>query len=66
MNKKEIEFTKKLIQKHFSAKKTSHNNIKKISVSMADPPYDWEEVYEALDSMLDIETTLGNKVQSFE
>ena len=66
LNKKEIGFTKKLIQKHLSAKKTYHNDIKKIRVSIADPPYDWEEVYEALDSMLKIETTMGKKVQSFE
>ena len=65
LNKKEIEFTKKLIQKHLSAKKTYHNDIKKIRVSMADPPYDWEEVYEALDSMLKIETTMGKKVGTF-
>jgi Predicted pyridoxal phosphate-dependent enzyme apparently involved in regulation of cell wall biogenesis len=66
LNKKEIEFTKKLIQKHFSAKKTSQNNINKIRVPIAVPPYGWEEVYEALDSMLKIETTMGHKVESFE
>ena len=66
LNKKEIEFTKKLIQKHFSARKTSSHNIKKIRVPIAVPPYDWEEVYEALDSMLKIETTMGHKVESFE
>ena len=66
MNKKEIEYIKKLIQKHFSAKKTLRHNIKKIRVPIAVPPYDWEEVYEALDSMLKIETTMGHKVESFE
>ena len=66
MNKKEIEYIKKLIQKHFSAKKTLRHNIKKIRVPIAVPPYDWEEVYEALDSMLKIETTMGHKVKSFE
>jgi CDP-6-deoxy-D-xylo-4-hexulose-3-dehydrase len=57
---------KEFLKKHFL-------NIKKqkfipgiSSIPLAESPYDWEEVYEALDSLLSMKTTMGEKVNKFE
>jgi CDP-6-deoxy-D-xylo-4-hexulose-3-dehydrase len=42
---------------------SSFSNAK---VPLAIPPYSWEEVCEALDSMLSMKTTMGEKVRKFE
>ncbi len=38
----------------------------KSKIPLAIPPYDWQEVCEALDSMLSMQTTMGKKVKKFE
>jgi len=56
---------KKLIKSHFS--ETTKNSMDlKYKVPLGVPSYDWEEVYEALDSLLKMKTTMGSKVQLFE
>ncbi|MBC8251222.1 MAG: DegT/DnrJ/EryC1/StrS family aminotransferase [Candidatus Nitrosopelagicus sp.] len=60
MNKK---IAKKFILQNFLPKNTKKNSRK---VSLGSPSYGWEEVYEALDSMLKMRTTMGEKVGTFE
>ena len=60
MNKK---ITKKFILDNFS-KDEKKSSSKKISLGY--PSYGWEEVYEALESMLEMKTTMGEKVKKFE
>ena len=38
----------------------------KSKIPLAIPPYSWQEVCEALDSMLSMQTTMGKKVKKFE
>ena len=38
----------------------------KSKITVAFPPYNGDEVWEALDSMLNFQTTMGNKVRKFE
>jgi len=66
MNRKDDHKLKQIIKKHFLEKKTTDlkNSAKKLS--LAEPPFDWEEVYEALNSMLEMKTTMGTKVKKFE
>jgi len=42
------------------------NSFSDAIVPLAIPPYSWEEVCEALDSMLSMKTTMGEKVKKFE
>jgi len=60
LNKK---IAKKFILQNFSATKNNQNSRK---VSLGHPSYGWEEVYEALESMLEMKTTMGEKVKRFE
>ena len=60
MNK---EIAKKFILQNFSATKENQNSKK---ISLGYPSYGWEEVYEALESMLEMKTTMGKKVKEFE
>ncbi len=55
--------TKKIILENLSGIKKNHNSSK---VSLGYPSYGWEEVYEALESMLEMKTTMGEKVKKFE
>ncbi len=66
MNKNDEKLLKKLIVKHFSQKE--NDDLKKSSkkLTLAEPPFGWKEVYEALDSMLSKQTTMGCKVKKFE
>ena len=57
------EIAKKFILQNFSATKKNQNSSK---VSLGYPSYGWEEVYEALESMLEMKTTMGEKVKKFE
>ncbi len=66
MNKKDHQILKQLIRKHFLEKKTTDLKNSTKRLSLAELPFDWEEVYEALDSMLEMKTTMGNKVERFE
>jgi CDP-4-dehydro-6-deoxyglucose reductase, E1 len=60
LNKK---IAKKIILDNFSATKKNSNSKK---ISLGYPSYGWEEVYEALESMLKMKTTMGDKVRRFE
>jgi CDP-6-deoxy-D-xylo-4-hexulose-3-dehydrase len=60
LNKK---IAKKFILENFSTTKKNQNSSK---VSLGYPSYGWEEVYEALESMLEMKTTMGEKVKKFE
>lgn len=66
MNKKDDQLLKKLIMEHFLEKEK--NDIKNSSkkLTLAEPPFSWEEVYDALNSMLEKKTTMGDKVKKFE
>ena len=66
MNKKDNQVLKQLIKKHFLQKKTIDLKNSTNKLSLAEPPFDWEEVYEALNSMLEMKTTMGRKVKEFE
>jgi len=60
LNKK---IAKKFILDNFSKNKKNTNSKK---ISLGYPSYGWEEVYEALESMLEMKTTMGDKVKKFE
>jgi len=60
LNKK---IAKKFILDNFSKDKKNMNSKK---ISLGHPSYGWEEVYEALESMLEMRTTMGEKVKKFE
>ena len=68
MNKKEIEKSKQLLKLYFeNVKKSQEKFVKKSPrIPLAIPPYDWEEVSESLDSLLNMQTTMGKKVELFE
>jgi len=64
--------TKKLLKENIK-KYFKHLEIKqrkfipgKSKITVAFPPYNADEVWEALDSMLNFQTTMGNKVRRFE
>lgn len=66
----EIEIRKELralIKKYFTeAKKGTPFVPGKTVMPLIVPAYDWEEVCEALDSLLDTQVTMGGKVKQFE
>lgn len=66
----EIEIRKELralIKKYFTeAKKRTPFVPGKTVMPLIVPAYDWEEVCEALDSLLDTQVTMGGKVKQFE
>ena len=66
MNQKETNLAKNIIKKHFSVKKKNQSANTKTRIPLAVPPYGWEEVWDALDSMLKMKTTMGRKVKLFE
>ena len=66
MNQKETNLTKNIIKKHFLVKKKNQAANTKTRIPLAVPPYGWEEVWDALDSMLKMKTTMGQKVKLFE
>lgn len=54
-------------KKHFSKLEKQSKFIPGISkIPLAVPPYGWEEVSEAVDSLLKMETTMSKKVMKFE
>jgi len=63
-----IELAKKIIRDYFiHLEKNKKKFIPgKSKIPLAFPPYDAKEVCEALDSMLKLKTTMGNKVRKFE
>tara|TARA_Y100000590_G_scaffold382396_1_gene452311 strand:- start:6518 stop:7801 length:1284 start_codon:yes stop_codon:yes gene_type:complete len=55
------------LKKHFSKLKKQSKFIPgKSKIPLAIPPYGWEEVSEAIDSLLKMETTMSKKVLKFE
>jgi len=60
LNKK---IARKFILDNFSKDKKKSSSKK---ISLGYPSYGWEEVYEALESMLEMKTTMGEKVKKFE
>jgi len=57
---------KKIIKEFYSKNEQTHFVPGKSRVPLALPPYGWEEVCEALDSFLRMQTTMGTKVKKFE
>ena len=68
MNKKQMIKSKKLLKEYFDTIKNNQEvfSEKKPRIPLAIPPYDWEEVSESLDSLLNMQTTMGKKVELFE
>ena len=64
----EIELAKKIIRDYFIHLEKNQKKFipRKSKIPLAFPPYDAKEVCEALDSMLKLKTTMGNKVRKFE
>ena len=60
--------TKKIIKNHFlDLEKNQRKFVPgKSRIPLAFPPYGANEVYEALDSMMKLKTTMGDKVRKFE
>lgn len=58
--------SKKSIRKYFEQKNVEKFIPGKSKIPLAVPPYGWEETSEALDSLLTMNTTMGNKVKKFE
>lgn len=56
---------KKLIKEYFSLRK-SEFIAGKTKIPLNVPSYDWEEVFEAIDTMLTTYVTMGDKVRKFE
>ena len=57
---------KKIIRDNFDKNKHTKFLPNKSIIPLASPPYDWEEICEALDSLLSMKTTMGDKVNKFE
>ena len=62
------ESVKKYLKSHFSTVEKNREKFipGKTKIPVAVPAFGWEEVYEALDSMLEIKTTMSKKVEMFE
>jgi len=63
-----IKLAKKIIKNHFLDLERNQRKFVpgKSKIPLAFPPYDAEEVCEALDSMMRLKTTMSNKVRKFE
>ena len=57
-----------MIKKQFSdlEKKQKKFTPGKSSIPLAIPQYGWEEVVDAVDSLLEMKTTMSEKVEKFE
>ena len=68
MNKKQIRESKKILRQYFEKIKEDQAKFspKSPKIPLAIPPYGWEEVDESLDSLLNMKTTMGEKVKLFE
>ena len=65
--KTEITTIREYIKNYFNKKKKPKKFIPgKSTIPIASPPYSSDEVIEALDSMLNMKTTMGEKVRLFE
>ena len=63
-----IKLAKKIIRGHFMDLEKNQRKFvpRKSKIPLAFPPYGAEEVCEALDSMINLKTTMGKKVRKFE
>ena len=63
-----IKLAKKIIRNYFIHLEKNQRKFVpgKSKIPLAFPPYGAEEVCEALDSMVNLQTTMGNKVRKFE
>ena len=63
-----MKIAKKIIRNHFiDLEKNQRKFVPgKSKIPLAFPPYNAEEVCEALDSMVNLQTTMGKKVRKFE
>lgn len=68
MVKKKIEPLTLIIKKYFNEvnKKQKKFVPGKSTIPLAIPPYGWEEVSDAVDSLLEMKTTMNKKVEKFE
>jgi len=67
MSKNNFPFSISNLKKHFSKLEKQSKFIPgKSKIPLAIPPYGWEEVSEAIDSLLKMETTMSKKVMKFE
>jgi CDP-6-deoxy-D-xylo-4-hexulose-3-dehydrase len=57
---------KQLIQRYFSEQETSPFVPEQSRIPLNAPTFGWEEVWEALESLLSTNVTMGNKVRQFE
>ena len=55
-----------LVQQYFTAKKKGEFIPGKTRIPLNVPSYSWEEVNEAVDSLLNMQVTMGEKVKQFE
>jgi len=68
VNKKQIRKSKKILRQHFENIREDQAKFfpKSPKIPLAIPPYGWEEIDESLDSLLNMKTTMGEKVKLFE
>ena len=66
MKSKEFTIIKNIIKNHFDHKKKQQVQSTSKEIPLAFPPYDWKEVCDALESMLNLKTTMDKKVERFE
>ncbi len=68
VNKKQIRKSKKILRQHFENIREGQAKFfpKSPKIPLAIPPYGWEEIDESLDSLLNMKTTMGEKVKLFE
>ena len=66
MVKKKINPLTSIIKKHFSDLEKNQTEFipGKSSIPLAIPPYGWEEVLDAIDSLLEMKTTMSKKSRS--
>lgn len=57
---------KNQVKEYFRNGKINKKYLGKWKVPLSVPPYDWKEVNEVIDSLLEIKLTMGNKVRQFE
>jgi CDP-4-dehydro-6-deoxyglucose reductase, E1 len=61
-----IKDIKRLIRKFYNESKQKKRSQTDIKIPLSVPPFDWREVFEALDSLLTTNVTMGAKVKLFE
>jgi CDP-6-deoxy-D-xylo-4-hexulose-3-dehydrase len=58
--------TRQLIQRYFALEATEEFRPGKTPIPLSIPTYGWQEVWEALESLLSTQVTMGSKVRRFE